>query len=83
MTRTERAITQAGLTYELADVLDDLRDARRDIAHVTDELRRLRTRRDQLITRAVTLGAPREDIAAAAGVNRQQVHTIAQRHRGA
>ncbi|WKK61213.1 hypothetical protein QYQ98_09365 [Corynebacterium sp. P3-F1] len=79
MTLTERAITQAGLTYELADTLDDLRDTRRDITGITDELRRLRTRRDALIVRAVTLGAPREAIAAAAGVSRQQVHTIVTR----
>lgn len=83
MTRTERAITAAGLAYELADTLDDLRDTRRDITGITDELRRLRTRRDALIVRAVTLGAPREAIATAAGVSRQQVHAIAQRRRGA
>lgn len=79
MTPTERAIVRAGLDYEIADTLGDLRDTRRDIAGITDELRRLRDRRDQLITRAVTLGAPREAVAEAAGVSRQQVHAIAQR----
>ncbi|QCB28107.1 hypothetical protein CENDO_04080 [Corynebacterium endometrii] len=64
MTPTERAIARAGLTFEMADVLDDLGDTRRGIAGVTDELCRLRTCRDALIVRAVTLGGPREAIAA-------------------
>lgn len=64
MTPTERAITRAGLTFEMADVLDDLGDTRRGIAGVTDDLCRLRTCRDALIVRAVTLGGPREAIAA-------------------
>lgn len=79
MTPTERAIAAAGFAYEVADTLDDLRDVRRDLSHVVDELTRLRTRRDRLIVRAVRLGAPREDIAAAAGLSRQQVHAIVTR----
>lgn len=80
MTSTERALRSAGLAYEVTDTLDDLGECRRGIDHATDELTRLRTRRDALIVHAVTLGAPREDIAEAAGVSRQQVHSIATRN---
>lgn len=80
MTPTEHAITTAGLDFEVADTLDDLRDTRRDIAHIADELHRLREHRDHLIVCAVALGAPREDIATAAGVSRQQVHAIVTRN---
>lgn len=62
-------------------ILDQLRDAHRDIRDARDKIETAEQRRDDLIREAIARGYPTVDIAAAAGVSPPRVYQIRDRRR--
>lgn len=79
---TRDAIRRAGFdVVSSKEVLDELGDLALRVLTLEDDLARVKKRRDSLIITAVEVNIPREEIAWAANVSRQRIHSIAQTHR--
>lgn len=79
---THEAIKRAGFDVVSSDeITSELGDHALRILTLEDDLQRVKKKRDALIVTAVEMGLPRDEIAWAANVSRQRIHSIAQNHR--
>ena len=63
------------------EIFDELGDLALRTLTLEDELARVKRKRDELGVTAVEMSLPREEIAWAANLSRQRIHSIAQDHR--